>query len=135
MLALPRSLARELRWGVELRARRLRAYARTRRLLGRSGALRRAWVRTDPHAMARLVERISDRVGPRREARRPPVGSQARYRGVLTGGWRGDLRVGDVDFEDWLASELGGHIGDAGVRVELSVRVLADEPEATDADA
>lgn len=58
----------------------------------------------------------------------PPAGAVARFTGPLTTRmWRDDARVGDRDLVDWLVQELGGDPGEAGVRVEIVVRVLEED--------
>lgn len=125
VLRLPRAFGVELRRRVELRVRRWRFALRGGALSRRPELLRHVWGRTDPHAMERVLEELRSSM-PSPPPPRPSAGARAEYRGVLTAGWRGDLRIGDVDFDEWLATELGGWVGQGGVRVELSVRVVAD---------
>ena len=128
LLALPRLLVAEARFAADLRLRRWRRRCRHPRLSARWAWLVRAWARTDPHNLERLLERIRA-AGPPPPLQPPPAGTEARYTGPLTAraAW-GELRLGDRDVCDWLVDALGDP-GDHSVPVELVVRVL-DRPDA-----
>jgi hypothetical protein len=128
VLALPHALARELRWSLRTRLRLFVWRVRRGRQLRAPSSLRRAWARTDPHHLQRVVEGMRGGIRIHPPPPRPPAGAMAHFRGTLSSnGVRGDLYVDDIHLEDWLGRELGGDPGSGGVPVELSVRVLGDD--------
>lgn len=132
MLALPRTLARELAWAAGRRRARLRWTVRPR-AWWRSSTLRRAWQRTDPRGQLRALQALQASLwGPDRPPPTPPPtpGTVAIYHGGLRlRPVRRGTTLGQgehlLDIEDWLAHELGLDAMAGGeANIELTVRVL-----------
>ena len=138
VLAFPRALARQLLLALDLKHHRIRSAWRLRceRMRTTPSTVRRAWIQTDPHGLARLMEGYRARYAdthPPRPTPKPP-GTIATYQGVLRmrGVFRGVTLHSDPDgdepnleIEAWLSRELGlDAAGGTEAHVAITVEVL-----------
>ena len=130
LLRLPPILAREARGSA---ARRWRSLGwRVRHGHRVAPSLARAWSRTDPHHLERVMEAWRARIAatpPAPLIPPPPAGTQARLMGHLSGGggglgeWTLDERA---PLEEAITGALGLDPRSVGCDVEITVRVLGE---------